>query len=100
MFKLYFYSDFEKLSEKEFSEITENVDVIIDFSNPATLDGMLEYIKANNKPDGNKTVSLSSKTYQNQSSADKMKYAESIYYNTGLCKNQYAYNQCAKSTLF
>lgn len=35
---------------KEFSEITENVDVIIDFSNPATLDGMLEYIKANNKP--------------------------------------------------
>lgn len=33
-----------------FSEVTESVDVIIDFSNPGALDGMLEYIKKNKTP--------------------------------------------------
>ncbi len=35
---------------KDFSNIAENVDVIIDFSNPDTLNGMLQYIKTNNTP--------------------------------------------------
>ncbi|MCH5300557.1 MAG: 4-hydroxy-tetrahydrodipicolinate reductase [Ruminococcus sp.] len=33
-----------------FSEVTESIDVIIDFSNPGALSGMLEYIKKNKTP--------------------------------------------------
>lgn len=33
-----------------FSEVTESVDVVIDFSNPGALSGMLEYIKKNKTP--------------------------------------------------
>lgn len=35
---------------KGFEEIAENVDVVIDFSNPAALNGLLSFIKANKKP--------------------------------------------------
>ncbi len=33
-----------------FSEVTQSVDVVIDFSNPGALSGMLEYIKQNKTP--------------------------------------------------
>ncbi|MEE1218707.1 MAG: 4-hydroxy-tetrahydrodipicolinate reductase [Ruminococcus sp.] len=35
---------------KSFAEVTEKVDVIIDFSNPASLNGLLEYALANTVP--------------------------------------------------
>lgn len=35
---------------KSFDEVKENADVIIDFSNPACLDGILDYAVANNTP--------------------------------------------------
>lgn len=35
---------------KNFSDITDNCDVIIDFSNPASLNGLLSYAKANKVP--------------------------------------------------